>query len=48
VVECQLPKLDVGGSNPLARFFSTFVNTHYTRKTKAGPNYVGDPALKKG
>ena len=21
VVECQLPKLDVGGSNPLARFF---------------------------
>ena len=22
VVECQLPKLDVGGSNPLARFFS--------------------------
>ncbi len=21
VAECQLPKLDVGGSNPLARFF---------------------------
>ena len=26
VVECQLPKLDVGGSNPLARFFSPFVS----------------------
>ena len=24
VVECQLPKLDVGGSNPLARFLSSY------------------------
>ena len=24
VVECQLPKLDVGGSNPLARYHKTF------------------------
>ncbi len=25
VVECQLPKLDVEGSNPFARFFRVFV-----------------------
>ncbi len=42
VVECQLPKLDVEGSNPFARFCPKLMEVKYLRlaKGKEGAHFV--------
>jgi hypothetical protein len=42
VVECQLPKLDVVGSNPIARFFGVKMGVRLRQSLVAGrPSLVG-------